>query len=238
MAEEKGVAKMAPVPMVLGAEGFDFTFENAWRFAQGLIDGGMAPKGMNNPGAVVGIMQASRELGIPIMFGLSKLTFTGGRIGIMGDLATALIRSKDGLEPGTDFEKVYTGEPSTPSWTCTVTAKRKGQPEPFSASFSVADAKRAGLWGKQGPWSEYPQRMLYYRALGFLCRDHFSDQLMGLAISEEVADYAPPRDVTPTAALPATASDPLFDEPAVEIDPDTGEVIPEHVGREMQEPLL
>jgi hypothetical protein len=55
--------------------------------------------------------------------------------------------------------------------------------------FSVADAKKAGLWGKGGPWTQYPRRMLQMRARGFALRDAFPDVLRGLVTAEEAADY-------------------------------------------------
>jgi hypothetical protein len=72
-----------------------------------------------------------------------------------------------------------------------------------TVSFSVSDAKRAGLWGKSGPWANYPERMLKYRARGFCLRDAFPDVLKGLITIEEANDY-PTVDATPApAALPA-----------------------------------
>ena len=61
----------------------------------------------------------------------------------------------------------------------------------------MADAKRAGLWGKSGPWTQYPDRMLLFRARGFALRDAFGDYLRGLRTVEEQGDII---DVTPTRA--------------------------------------
>jgi hypothetical protein len=55
--------------------------------------------------------------------------------------------------------------------------------------FTVADAKKAGLWGKTGPWTQYPKRMLQMRARGFALRDAFPDVLKGLVTAEEAQDY-------------------------------------------------
>lgn len=56
------------------------------------------------------------------------------------------------------------------------------------SSFSVQDAKRAKLWGKTGPWTEYPNRMMMWRARGFNLRDNFGDVLKGLHTYEEARD--------------------------------------------------
>jgi hypothetical protein len=66
---------------------------------------------------------------------------------------------------------------------------RKGKDANVVGRFSVADAKRAGLWGKSGPWTQYPKRMLQLRARGFALRDAFPDVLKGLVTAEEAQDY-------------------------------------------------
>ena len=108
-------------------------------------------------------------------------------------------------------------------------ARRKGR-APVTVRFSVEDAKRAGLWGKQGPWQAYPKRMLQMRARGFALRDAYPDVLKGLISVEEAQDYPeetkrPPKDITPRNPLdalqaPAPAPAVEFTQPNVE----TGEV--------------
>jgi hypothetical protein len=217
--------------MAMGERGFDFTLDGAIRFAQGLIDSGMVPKGITGPGAVVGLIEAGKELGLAPMYALANLTFTNGRLGIMGDAAKALIRRSAALKPGTDFAEIYEGEEFTPAWKCTVTAHRDGQPEPFARSFSIADAITAKLvrldsgkvlsrsregYDERGPWSTYTKRMLMYRALGFLARDYFSDVIGGAVIAEELRDYpkqdddgssAPPPEPDPLLAAGATLAE-------------------------------
>jgi hypothetical protein len=78
---------------------------------------------------------------------------------------------------------------------------RRGQP-PERRTFSVADAKRAKLWFKAGPWTTYPDRMLQMRARGFAIRDVFPDALRGVITAEEAVDIVEPRDV-PDLARPA-----------------------------------
>src|SRR3546814_15538068 len=43
--------------------------------------------------------------------------------------------------------------------------------------------------GKQGPWSQYPQRMRQMRARAWAMRDGFADVLKGIGIAEEVRDF-------------------------------------------------
>ena len=68
-------------------------------------------------------------------------------------------------------------------------------------SFSVADAKKAGLWSKSGPWTQYPRRMLQMRARSFALRDVFADVLKGTYSHEEMVGVDPQNGSTVTAEL-------------------------------------
>jgi hypothetical protein len=81
-------------------------------------------------------------------------------------------------------------------------AKRRGQDAVVESRFSVDDAKRAHLWGKAGPWTQYPSRMLQLRARGFCLRDAFPDVLKGLITVEEAKDYPTTEVVEPAEKKP------------------------------------
>ena len=44
------------------------------------------------------------------------------------------------------------------------------------------------MFGKQGPWQQYPKRMRQMRARAFALRDVFPDVLRGLPVAEEIMD--------------------------------------------------
>jgi hypothetical protein len=69
-------------------------------------------------------------------------------------------------------------------WVATCELKRTNLKDPITRTFTSDDAKRAGLWQKPGPWSQYPKRMLTIRARAFALRDAFPDILAGLYIRE------------------------------------------------------
>ena len=221
---DQAVARAGDAPdrmIQFGDAGMELhTLQEAYRFAQYVVQANMAPKGDREP-AVVVKMAAAMSLRLDPIWGLSNLTFTNGRIGIMGDAACAVIRERK-LTEGNFPLVEYTGKPMTPEWTCRVGAKRVGHDDVVWRDFSLSDAVQAGLvkidpkqgtmsrsregWGTNGPWASYPKRMLYYRALGFLVRDVFSDALMGCYVAEELRDFPSPvggddrrreRDVTP-----------------------------------------
>ena len=119
------------------------------------------------------------------MSALQNIAVVNGKPAIYGDAALALCCSHPAF---IDIEETVEGT------TATCVVKRRDR-SPVVRKFAEADAKKAGLWGKQGPWSSYPARMLQMRARSWALRDAFPDALKGLGVAEEVRDYAP-RNVT------------------------------------------
>jgi hypothetical protein len=78
--------------------------------------------------------------------------------------------------------------------TCCI--QRKGR-QAVIRKFTQADAKKAGLWGKAGPWQNYPTRMLQCRARAWAIRDAYPDALRGIAIAEEQRDIPRAQEVAP-----------------------------------------
>jgi hypothetical protein len=194
-----------PAPGTVSKTGIVLSnMDEIWRFAETVINSGMAPKGINNPSAATITIQMGMELGLPPMASLQNIAAINGRPSIWGDAMLGVVRSTGELEEftewyeldGTRLARTPLEFPDALMAVCRV--KRRGY-EPVEASFSVADAKRAKLWGKQGPWSEYTARMLKFRARSFALRDEFGDALRGLYSAEEQRDLPPEpmRDVTP-----------------------------------------
>jgi hypothetical protein len=160
-------------------------------FAEIVIRSGLAPRSFDTPEKVIMALVTGAELGISNMQSLQGLSVVQGKIGIGGDLALALCQASAAFE---DLKEDWKGNPYDDNYGVTITVKRKGRSE-TSSSFSVGDAKLAGLWGKRSrdgsptPWVSYPQRMLRYRALGFVLRDAFPDVLKGIKTTEELKDY-------------------------------------------------
>ncbi len=157
--------------------------EQVWRAARLIRQSGLVPQSFRNDQQLVVAILRALELKIPVFQALEGMTVISGRIGIMGDLALALVHASGELK---DCSKEYSGEGD--EYTCTVTLQRKGR-KPHTYSFSVAQAKKAGIYERSAVWRSYPDRMTYYRALGFGLRDEFPDILRGIKTVEELADY-------------------------------------------------
>jgi hypothetical protein len=164
------------------------TMNDLARFSAMVHASGLAPKGFATPQAIAVAVQLGLEVGLSPMQAVQSIAVINGRPGLFGDAALAVIRASGLLD---EFEEFLEGEGDARRAVCV--SLRRGSSRPRRTVFSVADAKRAKLWGKAGPWQEYPDRMLLFRARGFNLRDEFGDVLKGIRTVEELRDFpAPP----------------------------------------------
>ena len=213
------------------------TMEEGIKIANMLAKSTLVPKDFqNNPANIYIALQWGAELGLAPMQALQSIAVINGRPSIFGDGLLAVVMASGLLE--------YIKEPPVTDGIAMCEVQRKGWPEPRTVTFSVADAKQAGLWDKQGPWRTYPNRMLQMRARGWALRDTFADVLRGVAVAEEVQDMPEkqvnaqvvgmPRRLSEVAAperqgedAPDTPSpDEPTDQPAAASEPDTREASP------------
>lgn len=169
-------------PVLAGARQIGLTpqsIDEALRLAEIMAKSDIVPKDyIGKPGNILVAIQWGAEIGLPPLQAMQNLAVINGRPALWGDAVMALVRGSGLLE---DFREEVTDQGAT----CTV--KRRGE-QPVSRHFSVEDAKKAGLWGKQGPWQQYPKRMLQMRARSWAIRDVFTDVLKGINIKEVLED--------------------------------------------------
>ena len=161
------------------------TFDDAFRFAKMVSQSDFAPKDFKGkPESCLLAIQHGSEVGLSPMQSLQSIAVINGRPTIWGDAALALVQSS----PACEYVKEHIeGDGDQAVAVCEV--KRRGYPAATVSTFSMFDAKRAGLAGKSGPWTQYPTRMLALRARGFALRNAFADALRGLVTAEEAQDY-------------------------------------------------
>ena len=160
------------------------TFEQALTFAGYLADSDMVPKDFKGkPGNCLVAIQWGMEIGLKPLQAMQNIAVINGRPSLWGDAVIALVRSSPVCE--------WVIETQTDT-VATCRVKRKGEPEQ-ERTFSLEDAKAAGLLGKAGPWTQFRKRMMQMRARAFAMRDVFPDVLKGLPVAEEVMDM--PKDM-------------------------------------------
>ena len=179
------------------------TITEAIQFSEMLAKSQMVPRAyQNKPEDIMVAVQWGYEIGLAPMQALQNIAVINGKPSVYGDAAMALVQASpvcDGVDESIEGEGT-----TNPVAVCI--ARRKGR-NPVIVRFSVEDAKRAGLYGKQGPWSAYPKRMLQMRARGFALRDAFPDVLKGLITAEEAQDF--PSEAAPTVVKDITPRNPL-----------------------------
>lgn len=151
----------------------------AMQLAEMLASSNIVPKDfIGKPANILVAMQWGAELGLQTMQAMQSIAVINGRPSLWGDAVIALARSSPLCE------YIYESDDGT---TATCKVKRRGEEEQIR-TFSVDDAKSAGLHGKGGPWTQYPKRMRQMRARAFALRDVFPDVLRGLSVAEEAQD--------------------------------------------------
>ena len=161
-------------------------------YAKMIAYSGMVPKQYEgNTGAVLVGIQMGAELGLPPLAALQNIAVINGRPSLWGDAVLAVVVSQPDCLGVVETE----GE----GWAkCLV--RRRGRPD-VERTFTIQDAKTANLWGKSGPWTQYPKRMLQMRARGFACRDQYPDRLRGIHVAEEARDI--PAGIDPDGVVNA-----------------------------------
>jgi hypothetical protein len=155
------------------------TFDQAIQFCDYLAESDLVPKDFKGkPANCLIAIQWGAELGLKPLQAIQNIAIINGRPSLWGDAVLALVRSSPLCEYVTETDD---GNKAT------CRAKRRGEPE-IVATFSMDDAKVAGLFGKTGPWTQYPKRMRQMRARAFALRDAFADVIKGMAIAEEMMD--------------------------------------------------
>ena len=154
--------------------------------------------------AVVAVLIQGYQLQLPPLTALQHIIPVNGLLSIKGDLAKSMIFNSGKLKSGSWLEE-ETGSIDAGNLVVKITATRSDNGQTLSRSFSIAEAKRAGLWITEqqvnsqdgwkyssSAWWKYPSRMINYRALGFLARDMFPDVMAGIYTTEEAMDL--PKD--------------------------------------------
>lgn len=187
------------------------TFEQALQLADYMSKSEMVPKQYRGrPGDCFIAMQWGMEIGLKPLQALQSIAAINGKPSIYGDAGKALLLAHGCIIEEDDTETVKANGRGR----CSI--KRPGRPV-VQRTFSLEDAKTAGLWGKEGPWRAYPYRQMAWRAFWFAARDAAADLLRGMGGAEEAMDapsekhmgmvdeVAPPPAAAP--ALPAYADE-------------------------------
>lgn len=167
------------------------------------------------------IIMQGMEIGVPPMQSIQLLAMINGRITAHSEAVPGILWAR-----GFKIREWFTGKEMADDWTAHCELTRPGG-DKIEGSYSVAEAKKAGLWdqsptktayGKTKPndssWYRFPKRMLKARALGFAGKDGGADALKGIQIRDEAEDIEAIRDMRDVSpSLPAAKALELPDIP-------------------------
>lgn len=167
--------------------------EDVWRMAAAVAKSGLY--GCKSAEEAMIRMATGMELGLSPMQsirGVYVITTSGvSRPTMSADMMVGVCKSRPEL-------CAYFRLVESTDTRATYETHRRGEPKPVAMTYTIEQAKRAGLAGK-GTWQAHPEAMLRARASSVLARAVYSDLLNGLYTEDEADDAATP---APRAAVP------------------------------------
>lgn len=164
------------------------SLEEAYRLAKVLVASHLLPRGVQTPEAAFAIIATGRELGLTAMQSLRTIHVIEGKPTLSADLICALVKQR------TDVCKFFRLVETTDR-IATYETHRIGEPTATRMSFTIEEAKVAGVTGKDN-WRKYPAAMLRARAITALARAVYPDLATGIYDPDEL-------DRTPVQGGPA-----------------------------------
>jgi len=148
---------------------------------------------VRSPEEALVILMTGHELGLRPMQSLRGIYVVNGKPVLSADMLVAAVRASGACESW----RVIT----TTAERCEIHTRRRGESTDEVGIWTKADAERAGVYRKAGPWQQYPDRMLRHRTASDLARRVYPDVCLGVYVQGELDDDAP-QLVTVTHATP------------------------------------
>jgi 5'-3' exonuclease len=152
----------------------------AWKLATKLSEARLFTD-FGSPSKVLAMVLSGRELGLGVMASLRGHCIVKGKPAMYAQLMMALCLRHPDCEYFRPVFKDCTNERAR------VICKRKSWPEGDEWTWTIEEARAAGLMGNAG-WQNYPKNMLIWRCVANAARMFFPDILAGVYTPEELSD--------------------------------------------------
>ena len=168
--------------LVLRPVGLDLEpFEKAEQIAARLAKSTLLPSAVRGkPADLAVIMITGYELGLSPMQALRGLHVVEGRPILSADLIVGLVKK----HPACKYFRLIESTDER----ATYETHREGEPEPTRITWTIQQAAKAGLTGRQN-WKAHPAAMLRARASAALARAVYPDVAMGIYDQDEALDF-------------------------------------------------
>lgn len=125
---------------------------------------------------IFAIVQKAQAVGMHPLEALNgAMYYVNGKVELSAQAMNKLIRKK-----GHSIKK----DPESTATHCILHGKRADNGDTWTASFSIEDAKRAGIYRQN--WEKYPEAMCFARALSLLARQLFPDVIADTYVEGEI----------------------------------------------------
>ena len=173
MTETPAVYTASPIPATT-------EWQTMKQMAEELHKSGFMPDSVKTPMQALAVIQQGRELGLPPMFSLRNIFIIGGKPSLNMQAMAAIIKQR--IHPDAITVEKTTND------LCTVSYWRPTWKERRQFTFTMEDAKRAGLLegANAHTWRKYPRNMLQARAVSGVAIMEYQDVLGGMYTPEEL----------------------------------------------------
>ncbi len=163
-------------------QGIDFTQSiTALETTQNLCQALMNTKHYAKMGSegIFAIVAKSKSLNIDPLDALNGgLYFVQGKVEMSAQMMNTLVRQAS---------HSVTKDPKSNDEICILHGRRADTKDTWTESFSISEARRAGIYKEASPWGKYPRDMLFARALSRLARQLFPDVIKGCYVEGEIS---------------------------------------------------
>ena len=167
---------------------------HAITLAEHVVSTGFVPPGLRGkPDSILAAIMYGHEIGMGPMRSLAMIAMIDGKPSVAAEADRALILSRG--------HELWVDEATTTR--VTMVGRRRGSSQTQSVTWTMDDAKRAGLAGKDN-WRRYPRQMLTARATTDLARLMFADVIAGLGTHEEIEGEIVQLDEPPEPPKPTS----------------------------------
>lgn len=147
---------------------------------------------------IFAVVQKAKSIGVDPLDALNGgFYFVQGKVELTSTMMNDLIRRKG---------HSITKDKKSDDKICILHGKRADTGDTWSESFSIEDAKTAGIYRNQ--WLKYPKDMLFARALSRLARQLFPDVIKGCYVDGEIQQATEKASHSP---------EPIVEEPPIDL---------------------
>jgi len=168
--------------------------------AQVLVKSGFLPNSVKTPEAAIAIMMTGAEFGFEPMQSFRLISVIQGRPTMNASAIAGLVHKFIAQSGDGKFEVAESTDQR-----CLIEYRRPGEKRENQHLFTIEDAKRAGLTGKEN-WQKYPKAMLLARAQAGAAREGFPDVVSGIYDPDELAPIETRGHVVESARPTATVT--------------------------------